>query len=471
MFESMNAAQYRALSNEAFQKRFAEVKDLMNADTLPEGVTDEMLFEEASLIQADMERRAKRDAFAGLAYEAPKADPAVVEERNAKAASVLAGEGNVVDSSAKVEQKRSGFKAVSEGRFVETSEYRNALAKHIARIAPMPADMVARARHERAAAAPASASFADGYTNATDPTFSNTVSTPIPIPLTMGELIETRRESGLIYPLVSHTSYQGGVAYPIRDLTVDFHWITDKQVSPYQYDNDATVVSFTWHELEARFARTNLINALISDNFKNQLAGALADGYGRTLDEAILNGNGTTQPLGITVDERIMGNGSTIDPAATIVEATADELSDWAWWVKLLYNPSFNRLYRNDGTWLIGDSTFGTYIETLKDEVNRPLAKFDPLNDEAPYKIRGNAVVTLPNALLGDFDSAEEGDVVAIFGNLKNYALNFQPGMPLSTTSWEDYETNTQKTRVLTAVDGKGLDNNGWVVVTKGAGA
>ena len=79
--------------------------------------------------------------------------------------------------------------------------------------------------------------------------------------------------------------------------------------------------------------------------------------------------------------------------------------------------------------------------------------------------------MTLPNSLLGDFDSASTGDVIAVFGNLKNYALNFQPGMPLSTVSWEDYETNTQKTRVLTAVDGKVIDNHGWVVITKKASA
>ena len=471
MFTPMSAAEYRALNDEAFQKRFAEVKDLMNSDTLPEGVTDEMLFDEAALIQSDMERRNKRNAFSGLTFEAAK-----VEERNAKATSVLAGEGNVIDSSAKVERKQSGIKAGAEGKFIESMEYRTALAKHIARIAPMPADMLARVRQERSAGDPVSVSFADGYTNMTDPTFSATVSTPIPIPLTMGELIETRKESGLLFPLVTQTSYKGGVSYPLRDLTVDFHWITDKQVSPYQYDNDATVINFTWHELEARFARTNLVNALISDQFKNQLGAALADGFGRIIDTAIMTGNGSTQPLGITVDPRIVGTGTQgqagyVAPSATMKEASADDLSDWTWWVKLLFDPSFNRLYRNDGTWLIGDSTFGNYIETLKDEVNRPLAKFDPLNDEAPYKIRGNRVVTLPNSLLGDFDSATAGDVIAVFGNLKNYALNVQPGMPLSTVSWEDYETNTQKTRVLTALDGKVLDNHGWLVITKKASA
>ena len=141
MFTPMSADEYRALNDEAFQKRFAEVKDLMNSDTLPEGVTDEMLFDEAALIQSDMERRNKRNAFSGLTFEAAK-----VEERNAKATSVLAGEGNVIDSSAKVERKQSGIKAGAEGKFIESMEYRTALAKHIARIAPMPADMLARVR-------------------------------------------------------------------------------------------------------------------------------------------------------------------------------------------------------------------------------------------------------------------------------------------------------------------------------------
>ena len=470
-FTPMDAAAYRALSNEAFQKRFAEVKDLMSADVLPEGVTDEMLFAEAELIQADMERRSKRDAFAGMVYEAPKATPAEIEERSAKAKTAIAGEGAVIDSTHKVEQRKSGFEAVSEGKFIESKEYRTALAKHISRIAPMPAEYLARAAGD-----PVAVSFADGYTNMTDPTFSNTVSTPIPIPLTMGELIETRRESGLIYPLVSTTNYKGGVAYPLRDLEIDFHWISDKQVSPYQYDNDATVISFTWHELEARFARTKLIDALMSDNFKGQLSGAIADGYGRIIDDAILNGNGSTQPLGILNDSRVVGAGTYgqsgyVAPAAMIVEASADDLANWSWWVSLLYKPEFNRLYRSDGTWLIGDATFGTYLLTLKDEVNRPLVTFDIRNEENIAKIRGNNLVTLPNNLLGDFDTATAGDVVGIFGNFKNYALNFQPGMPLTTTNWEDYETNTLKTRVLTALDGKVLDNNGWVIIKKKASA
>ena len=325
-----------------------------------------------------------------------------------------------------------------------------------------------------AAGDPVSVSFADGYTNATDPTWGEgTVSTAIPVPLTVSdEIVRVRKEYGILHPKVNETYYPGGYAIPVADLSIDYHWINDKQVSPYQYDEEPEVVSFVWHELEARFARTFLAEAIMRDNFKQLLAPALAEGYGRAMDAAILNGNGSTQPLGLLNDPRFIdqtlnaGTGK-----ATVVEATAEDMGDWAWWTKLLFNPAFNRLYRGDGEWLIADSTFGTYIQTLKDEVNRPLVQLNLASGDNLPRIRGTAIDTLPVGLLPDFDAAEVGDVVAIFGNLRNYTLNFQPGMPLTTVSWDDHETNTHKTKVLTAVDGKLVDNNGWVVITKKASA
>ena len=229
---------------------------------------------------------------------------------------------------------------------------------------------------------------------------------------------------------------------------------------------------FTYHELEARFARTMLADALMRDDFKSLLADALAEGYGKAMDTAILNGNGSTQPLGLLNDPRFIDQSVGANTGkALVVEATKEDMGDWAWWTKLLFKPAFNRLYRGDGEWLIADSTFGTYIQTLKDEVNRPLVQLNLASGENLPRIRGNVINTLPVSLLPDFDAASVGDVVAIFGNLKNYTLNFQPGMPLSSVAWAAHETNTNKTKVLTAVDGKMIDANGWVVIKKKASA
>jgi hypothetical protein len=93
MFEQFTRAQYRALDHDAFVARKQEVMDLLNADELPEGVTDEMLAAEVDLIKADAQRRSMANdlfntkvqavangagsvlASAGEQREMPKAEP------------------------------------------------------------------------------------------------------------------------------------------------------------------------------------------------------------------------------------------------------------------------------------------------------------------------------------------------------------------------------------------------------------
>ena len=108
----------------------------------------------------------------------------------------------------------------------------------------------------------------------------------------------------------------------------------------------------------------------------------------------------------------------------------------------------------------------------LHDDNNRPIALMNPLTEEQRLTLRGvGPVDTLPNGIMKSFDDAEVGDVIGIYGNLKNYTMNVQPGMPLTTTSWDDHETNLHKTKVLTAMDGRVSNPFGWVVLKKGPSA
>lgn len=460
MFEAYSAEQYRALDDAAFELRKSEVIDLMNAETLPEGVTDEMLYAEADLIEADTKRRNKAVAL-----------------RNAKVEKVIEN-AKVIDSTPAPQVRESGFKAVSEVPFTESIEYRRALANHIAHIERMSNEFMVRAlreRQTRAAGDPVTVSFVDGYSNVTDPTFASTVSTSPIMPLSISdEVIQARAEAGVLQSKVNVTYFPGGYAVPISDLTVDFHWINDKQVSPYQYDDDITTVVFGYHQLEARFARTMLVEALLSDNYKQILSPKFTEGYGRAIDAAILGGTGSTngQPLGILKDPRVKDQTANAGTGkATIIEASADDLADWKFWNNALFKSTFNRLYRTDGEWIIGDSNFGTYMLSMHDDINRPLVRQDLRNNDPMASLFGNTINVMPSALMPDYETASTGDVLAIFMNPRNYTLNFQPGMPLSTVSWDDHETNTHKTKVLTAVDGRVIDNNGIVIITKKASA
>lgn len=459
MFETFNAAQYRALDDAAFEQRKSQVIELMSAETLPEGITDEMLYAEADLIEADTERRNKAVAL-----------------RNAKVEKVI--ETAPVVETTKVEKRESGFKAVSEESFTDSIDYRRALARHIAHQERMSNEFMVRAlreRQNRNAGDPVTVSFADGYSNVTDPTFSTTVSTSPLMPLSISdEIMQARSEAGVLQSKVNVTYFPGGYAVPISDLSVDFHWINDKQVSPYQYDSDIATVVFGYHQLEARFARTFLVDALLSDSYKQILSPKFTEGYGRAIDTAIIGGTGATngQPLGILKDPRVLDQTANAGTGkATVIQASADDLADWKFWNNALFKSTFNRLYRTDGEWIIGDSTFGTYLLSLHDEVNRPLVRQDLRNADPMASLFGNTINVLPSALMPDFDTASTGAVIAIFMNPRNYTLNFQPGMPLSTVSWDDHETNTHKTKILTAMDGRVSNPFGWVILKKGASA
>ena len=469
MFETYDAAKYRALDHDAFVARKKEVLDLMNAAELPEGVTDEMLYAEADLIEADAERRSKANKLFASKVEA-----------------VAQGAGTVVAST---EDKREMPKAELKTRsreagesFTDTVEYREALANHIINRTAIPAQMRSKVMQEmiqKRANTPVSMN--DAFTNMTDPTFSNQFSSLVAVPATLSDEVirEIREQSGL-YQRVNQLSVQGQYSVSEADLTVDFTWIGDKEISPYQEDSDPEVFNWTWHQLEARFARTMLAEALMRDNYKQLLAPALSEGYANAMDAAILRGNGTTQPKGILTDVRLLGSdgkGKTTNgtPAtkgkALVIDVTEADLDNWEFWAKLLFNPAFNRMYRQSGEWIMSDALWGLHIDSLKDDNRRPISKFNPLDEDTPMRLRGNVVNTVADTVLPDFESAADGAIIGVFGKLKNYTLNIQPGMPLTTVSWSDHETNTNKTKVLLACDGRVHNPFGWVVLKKKASA
>lgn len=462
MFESFTKEQYRSLDHDAFVARKQEVVDLMNADTLPEGVTDEALFAEADLIEAEAERRSRKNRLF-----------------NTKVEAVAQGAGKVIATDGEersMPKQETGVKMVREGNFTDSREYREAWVRHMTHQAPMSQDMMAKAQAE--VRANTTVSMNESYTNMTD-TFTNTYSSLVPVPLSLSQ--EVAREIhnyGGLYEKVNHTNYPGGYTVFESDMTAEFSWIGDKEVSPYYDDYDPEAFQFAAKQLEYRHSRTMLAEAMMSDQFKELLAPAIAEGYDKAMSAAILKGNGTTQPRGILTDPRLIGTtvqNVTTGQKVTIVEATKEDVESWDFWVRVLYATGYNGAYRNSGEWLMGDATFGTKIATLRDDNNRPIANFAStgasLNENIEPRIQGRPVNLLDALVLPGFDEASVGDVFAIYGNLRNYTINTQPGMPLSTVSWDDHETNTRKTKVLMACDGRVTNPFGWLFLKKKASA
>lgn len=430
----LGAAEYRALDADELEQRRALILDA--ADNPDEDEDVEAVEAESRACAEEFERRNRHAALRGAALASVAAGKG--EARGAVWGSKQAAEPAEPTDPTDTEQYRSAFMRYAQGK-IDLVQFRELTPETV-----------------------------DGtYTDVAD--FSATHSDYVAIPSTMGrEIIRKLDEYGNIYPLVRKMSVKGGLWFRIKDLELEAAWITDKQVTPYQEDVDGDSISFSYYQLECRFAQTLLANAVTWDDFQSMYVEAVAKAMVKSIEQAIVRGSGNGQPLGITVDPRVVG-GTGVTPLATVIEVTAADVDDWKFWHKLPYK--MPRKYRSLGTWIMGDTTWGAHIDLLEDDNHSPIGKYSGVNDEEQLSIMHRRVELVEDAILPGFDEAKVGEVFAIYGDLSNYVINTQPGMPLSTVQWVDHETNQRKIKSLVAMDGKVLDPYGFVILKKKASA
>lgn len=419
-FAKYDAEQYRALDEEGFETRRAEV---MKAIEDFKGDSDELTMDdlkaEVRMLNEERERR-----------------ELAMQTRNAKIKTIRDEGGQA----RKLGQ--AGDKPEGDVDPHDTPEYRKAFMDAVIHGTPMPAE------------------FRDAQT--VSGTYTQSTDVPIEVPTTMqAQIIQKMEERGGIYAAVRKTSIKAGIWFRVVDLKVTASWIGENQVSEYQKATDGEKVSFSYFQLECRIAQTLLAGAVTFDDFQALFVQSVANAMVDALEEAIVKGAGTNGPLGITVDPRI----------TNVVEMTAEDVADWVQWHKKV-KAAMPRLYRN-GTFIMGQGTWDADIETLRDSQNHPVSQtgYNPVTGEEQYRLMGKTVQTVDDSVLPAFEDANVGDVFAIFGNLSDYLLNTQPGMPLSTVRWIDHENNLEKTKALMACDGKVLDPYGFILIKKKASA
>ena len=282
------------------------------------------------------------------------------------------------------------------------------------------------------------------------------------IPLTiMNEVINTvRKRYGNLYSKVRKTTVQGGVEYPIGALKATFKWINEATVSPRQKLDPLAKVSFSYHTAEIRIAQTFLSNILTMDAFEAKIAEVIAVAYLEAMDYGIVNGNGNGQMLGILNDPRVTNN----------VSMTAVDMNNWTAWRKKF----FSKLplgYRS-GEFIFPLSTVESYLETMADSNNNPVfrqATGLEVNDgdaQNPNgRFFGREISLVEPEILPDFDTANANDVIGIYWQPEEYAINENFGFTMRR--YFDDETNEWVDKALVVVDGKVLNPTGYYLIKK----
>lgn len=325
-----------------------------------------------------------------------------------------------------------------------TMEYRKAFMKYAQTGQPIPAQFTQR----------------DGMPANTD-TLGATIPTTV-----LNEFIQLiRKVYGNLYYKVRKLNIQGAVKVPISELQATFKWITEDTVSPRQ--DGGTInefVEFSYNMAEIRVSQSLLSSIVTIDLFEREIVRIMLIAYLQAMDTGIVKGTGNGQMLGILNDPRVMNQ------PGHIIQLSAADINNWTAWRKNFFSKL--PLGYRAGEFIFPLATVDAYLETMADANNNPIfrqATGLEVNDgdtRTPNgRFFGRDIALVEPDIITDFDSASSGDVIGIFWQPEEYAIN--TNMAFGMRRWFDEDRNEWVNKMLTVVDGKVLNPRGFYIFTK----
>ncbi len=266
---------------------------------------------------------------------------------------------------------------------------------------------------------------------------------------------------GNLFRKVRKLNIKGNVKFPLSNLSARVKWINESTVSPRQAGGEMKgFIEFSWNILEIRVAQTLLSSIVALDLFEREIVKVMFEEYVKEMEYVIMSGTGVGQPLGILNDPRVAATGN-------VVTFTAAEIGNWTAWKKKLFSKM--PLGHRNGEFVFPIGTVDAYLETMADSNNNPIFKAATgleVNDRTQSgRFFGKEITLVEPDIIADFDTAQSGDVIGLFWQPNQYAINTQQDFGMKR--YFDEERNEWVNKALGVVDGKTLDPRGFWIIKK----
>lgn len=296
---------------------------------------------------------------------------------------------------------------------------------------------------------------------------ANTTTLGATIPTTvLNEFINlVRKRYGNLYSKVRKLNIKGAVKVPIAELQATFKWITEDTVAPRQDGGNINqFVEFSYNMAEIRVSQSLLSSIVTIDLFEREIVRIMMIAYMQAMDTGIVKGTGNGQMLGILNDPRVTNQ------AGHTIQLSAADINNWTAWRKNFF-AKLPLGYRA-GEFIFPLATVDAYLETMADANNNPIFRQatglevndgDAMNPNGRFF--GRDISLVEPDIITDFDSASAGDVIGIYWQPDEYAIN--TNMEFGMRRWFDEDRNEWVNKMLTVVDGKVLNPCGFYIFTK----
>lgn len=289
---------------------------------------------------------------------------------------------------------------------------------------------------------------------ADEATFTTDASAIIPTTI-VNNIIKELASYGEILELVTFTNFKGGVSIPIAGTKPTASWVAEGTTAERDKQQVTGNVVFTYHKLQIQVSITLLAQTVTLDAWERLVAENVAEAMAVALETSVVEGTGVGQPLGILNEPRI--------PATQKVDFAVADATYNGWLTNLI--GSMPLAYRGkNNVIIVNPLTWDKYMAGMVDDVGQPVARVNyGINGEEVQRFFGKRVIL--TEAVPSLDAADEGDAVAIFGDLSNYMINTNLAMNMRTYIDEATDEIVRKTTMI--VDGKLADVFGLIILEK----
>lgn len=319
--------------------------------------------------------------------------------------------------------------APQEENIYDSIEYRTALMNYVVRGTAIP----------------------DKFRNEAGPTKTGDIGAVIS-PVVVNRIIEKMESLGMILPLVTKTSYAPGASIPTSSVKPVATWVAEGGTSEKQKKTTG-YIDIKGYKLRCAISMTLEAHVMSLKVFETVFVNNVADAMVKAKEQAFISGDGNGKPKGV-LTETPAGNVE----IAKGKSVTYKTLTDMEGELPLAYE--------NGAVWNMTKKTFMSFLGMV-DADGQPIARENyGLNGKPERTLLGRKV--LCNDYMPNISETVESDtVVAFLYDWGNYMYNTNYAMTVK--SYEDNDTEDQVTKAVEICDGKSIDNNGLVTLTKKA--
>nr|DAO52975.1 MAG TPA: major capsid protein [Caudoviricetes sp.] len=271
-------------------------------------------------------------------------------------------------------------------------------------------------------------------------------------PTVVNRIVEKMESMGMLLPLVTRTSFAAGATVPTSSVKPVATWVAEGGTSDKQKKTTGQI-DIKGYKLRCAIAMTLETTVMSLQVFETVFVKSVSEAMVKAQETAFISGTGVGQPKGVLTET--VEASHNIDLAAnadptyqTLVEAEA----------------ALDLAYENGAVWNMTKKTFMKFIGMV-DTNKQPIARVNyGINGKPERTLLGRRVVL--NDYMTSLGAAIEADtVVAFLFDWSDYMFNTNYNMVVK--SYEDNDTEDQITKAVMICDGKVIDKNSLVTITK----